>query len=87
MTIRRRLLSAAALFPLTLLLGANEPQPEATLAVAVAVDSGTGSAGHATVEAGTHPKGVGLIRAFPVGSPGGGMVGMPGTFLLGRIGS
>lgn len=42
--------------------------------------------GHATVEAGTHPKGVGLIRAFPVGSPGGGMVGMPGTFLLGRLG-
>jgi hypothetical protein len=45
------------------------------------------SSGYATVEAGTHPKGVGLIRAFPVGSPGGGMVGMPGTFLLGRIGS
>lgn len=45
------------------------------------------TSGYATVEAGTHPKGVGLIRAFPVGSPGGGMVGMPGTFLLGRLGS
>jgi hypothetical protein len=44
------------------------------------------SSGYATVEAGTHPKGVGIIRAFPVGSPGGGMVGMPGTFLLGRLG-
>ena len=45
------------------------------------------SAGNATVEAGIHPAGVGLIRAFPVGSPGGGMVGMPGTFLLGRPGN
>ncbi|MCP3143305.1 penicillin-binding transpeptidase domain-containing protein [Pyxidicoccus xibeiensis] len=41
MTIRRRLLSAAALFPLTLLLGATGPQPAAE---APPEASGTGSA-------------------------------------------
>jgi hypothetical protein len=44
------------------------------------------SGGHAMVEAGIHPSGVGLVRAFPVRSPGAGMVGMPGTFLIGRPG-
>ena len=42
--------------------------------------------GFAMVEAGIHPSGVGLVRAFPVRSPGAGMVGMPGTFLIGRPG-
>lgn len=44
------------------------------------------SGGNAMVEAGIHPSGVGLVRAFPVRSPGAGMVGMPGTFLIGRPG-
>ncbi|HEX5386626.1 MAG TPA: hypothetical protein VFW66_08015 [Gemmatimonadales bacterium] len=42
------------------------------------------AAGATTVEAGTTPSGVGLVRAFPLGSPGAGLVGMPGTFILGR---
>ena len=29
-------------------------------------------------------SGVGVIRAYPLGSPGAGLVGMPGTFLMGR---
>jgi hypothetical protein len=41
-------------------------------------------AGNAMVEAGIHPSGVGLVRAYPLGSPARGLVGMPGTFLLGR---
>ena len=45
------------------------------------------SGGNAMVEAGIHTSGVGLVRAYPIGSPGLGMVGMPGTFLLGRAGS
>lgn len=40
--------------------------------------------GRTTVDAGTTPEGVGLIRAWPLGNPGAGLVGMPGTFLLGR---
>jgi hypothetical protein len=42
------------------------------------------SSGHTVVDAGTTGEGVGLIRAYPVGSPGAGLVGMPGTFLIGR---
>lgn len=44
-------------------------------------------AGNAMVEAGIHPSGVGLVRTHPIGSPALGMVGMPGTFLLGRPGN
>jgi hypothetical protein len=40
--------------------------------------------GASTVEAGTTPQGVGLVRAMPNGNPGAGLVGMPGTFILGR---
>jgi hypothetical protein len=40
--------------------------------------------GASTVEAGTTPEGVGLVRAMPNGNPGAGLVGMPGTFILGR---
>jgi hypothetical protein len=42
------------------------------------------AAGNTTVDAGTTAQGVGLVRAYPVGSPGAGLVGMPGTFILGR---
>jgi len=42
------------------------------------------SSGEVRVDAGTTGEGVGLIRAYPVGSPGAGLVGFPGTFLLGR---
>jgi hypothetical protein len=42
--------------------------------------------GNAMVEAGIHTSGVGLVRTFPLGSPGAAMVGMPGTFLIGRAG-
>jgi hypothetical protein len=44
-------------------------------------------AGNGMVEAGIHPSGVGLVRTHPIGSPALGMVGMPGTFLLGRPGN
>jgi len=43
-------------------------------------------AGNAMVEAGIHTSGVGLVRTFPIGSPGASFVGMPGTFLIGRAG-
>ena len=42
--------------------------------------------GNATVEAGTLPDGAGLVRAYPLGSPGAGLIGMPGTFIMGRLG-
>jgi hypothetical protein len=42
------------------------------------------ASGESTVEAGTTAEGVGLVRAFPLGNPGAGLVGMPGTFILGR---
>lgn len=42
------------------------------------------AAGNTTVDAGTTAQGVGLVRAYPVGSPGAGLIGMPGTFILGR---
>jgi hypothetical protein len=40
--------------------------------------------GATVVDIGTVGKGVGLVRAYPVGSPGAGLIGMPGTFLVGR---
>jgi len=43
--------------------------------------------GNAMVEAGIHPSGVGLVRTHPIANPGLGMVGLPGTFLLGRPGN
>ena len=55
-----------------------------------ATDGGNGllqlgnASGQTTVDAGTTGEGVGLVRAYPVGSPGAGLIGMPGTFLLGR---
>ena len=42
--------------------------------------------GNAIVEAGTLPTGVGVVRAYPLGSSGQGVVGMPGTFIMGRSG-
>lgn len=45
-----------------------------------------GSNGQATVEAGVTTDGRGVVRAYPLGSPGAGLVGMPGTFILGRSG-
>jgi hypothetical protein len=42
------------------------------------------SSGQVSVDAGTTGEDVGLVRAYPVGSPGAGLVGFPGTFLLGR---
>jgi hypothetical protein len=41
------------------------------------------AAGDAMVEAGTTAGGVGLVRTFPLGSPGGGLLGLPGTFIIG----
>jgi hypothetical protein len=40
--------------------------------------------GSSIVEAGMTVKGCGLVRSFPTGNPGAGLVGMPGTFILGR---
>ena len=42
------------------------------------------ASGNSTVEAGTTSEGVGLVRAYPLGNPGAGLIGMPGTFILGR---
>lgn len=42
--------------------------------------------GHAQVEAGVLDSGAGLVRTFPNGNPGAGLVGMPGTFIMGRGG-
>jgi hypothetical protein len=64
-------------------------------ATLVRIGEGTGggllqianSGGNAMVEAGVHPTGAGIVRAYPLGSPGGGMVGMPGTFIMGRPGA
>jgi hypothetical protein len=42
--------------------------------------------GMAKVKAGIDSAGVGLVQAMPLGSPGAGLVGMPGTFLRGREG-
>lgn len=39
--------------------------------------------GSATVEAGTLPDGTGVVRAYPLGNPALGLVGMPGTFIMG----
>jgi hypothetical protein len=44
----------------------------------------TNAAGYTTVEAGTTNKGTGEVRAYPLGNPGAGLVGMPGTFITGR---
>jgi hypothetical protein len=40
--------------------------------------------GAASVEAGTTADGVGVVRAYPPGNPGVGLVGAPGTFILGK---
>jgi hypothetical protein len=40
--------------------------------------------GDARVDAGVNVKGCGVVRTHPLGNPGVGLVGMPGTFLLGR---
>lgn len=40
--------------------------------------------GNATVEAGTLPGGLGVVRAYPLGNPAVGLIGMPGTFIMGR---
>jgi hypothetical protein len=40
--------------------------------------------GDARVDAGVNVKGCGVVRTHPLGNAGVGLVGMPGTFLLGR---
>jgi hypothetical protein len=40
--------------------------------------------GAAMVEAGTTVDGVGVVRAYPLGNPGVGLVGAPGTFIHGK---
>ena len=40
--------------------------------------------GDARVDAGVNVKGCGVVRTHPLGNAGAGLVGMPGTFLLGR---
>lgn len=42
--------------------------------------------GNAQVEAGVLGSGAGIVRTFPNGNPGAGLVGMPGTFIMGRPG-
>ncbi|NMO17752.1 penicillin-binding protein [Pyxidicoccus fallax] len=66
MTIRRRLLSAAALFPLTLLLGANAPVPG--VATDGSATSGTGGAGKATTEAASQTQASTTDGATPADS-------------------
>jgi hypothetical protein len=44
------------------------------------------SGGDAMVEAGVLTTGAGLVGAYPLGSPGAGLVGLPGTFIMGRLG-
>ena len=43
--------------------------------------------GNAQVEAGVLASGAGIVRTFPNGNPGAGLVGMPGTFIMGRPGA
>ena len=40
--------------------------------------------GNARVDAGVNVKNCGVVRTHPLGNAGAGLVGMPGTFLLGR---
>ena len=42
------------------------------------------AAGNARVDAGVNVKDCGVVRTHPLGNAGVGLVGMPGTFLLGR---
>ncbi len=42
------------------------------------------AAGNARVEGGVNANGCGVVRTHPLGNPGSGLVGMPGTFLIGR---
>jgi hypothetical protein len=42
------------------------------------------AAGNAMVEAGVTADGTGLVRAHPLGNPGAGLLGLPGTFIVGR---
>ena len=42
--------------------------------------------GSAMVEAGVLPTGEGVVRAYPLGNPALGLVGMPGTFIMGHGG-
>lgn len=44
------------------------------------------SGGNAMVEAGTLPTGVGVVRAYPLGTSAAGLIGLPGTFIMGREG-
>jgi hypothetical protein len=44
------------------------------------------ASGNAMVEALTTSDGIGLVRAYPLGTPGAGLIGLPGTFILGRKG-
>src|SRR5439155_2372320 len=41
-------------------------------------------AGNAMVEAGVTDTGRGLVRAYPLGTSGAGLFGLPGTYILGR---
>jgi len=44
----------------------------------------TNPSGQTVVEAGMTPDGVGAVIAYPKGNPGAGLLGLPGTFLVGR---
>jgi hypothetical protein len=44
------------------------------------------SGGDAMVEAGVLDTGAGVVRAYPLGTPGAGLIGLPGTFIMGRLG-
>ena len=43
-----------------------------------------GPSGESVVEAGMTKDGVGAVIAYPVGNPGAGLLGLPGTYLIGR---
>jgi hypothetical protein len=42
------------------------------------------ASGESVVEAGMTPNGVGAVIAYPKGNPGAGLLGLPGTYLVGR---
>ena len=68
----------------------NMSNEQGAAVVNLQVSGGTGllqlgkGDGSSAVEAGVTSQGLGVVRAFPLGHPGAGMIGMPGTFLLGR---
>ena len=45
------------------------------------------SEGDSIVEAGQLVTGAGIVRAYPIGTPGMGLLGLPGTFITGFLGA